>query len=60
MESSAPCSTFSQDASLMAVGFAESYIQLWSLKGDKLRGMRSDFDTNAIRDCMILSYSISR
>lgn len=44
----------------MAVGFAESYIQLWSLKGDKLRGMRSDFDTNAIRDCMILSYSISR
>lgn len=46
----APCSTFSQDSSLMAVGFSESYIQLWSLKGEKLRGMRSDFDANAIRD----------
>lgn len=34
----------------MAVGFAESYIRLWNLKGEKLRGMRSDFDPNAIRD----------
>lgn len=34
----------------MAVGFSESYIRLWNLKGEKLRGMRSDFDANAIRD----------
>ncbi|KAF8922652.1 WD40-repeat-containing domain protein [Mucidula mucida] len=33
----APCMTFSQDTSLMAAGFAESYIKLWSLKGEKLR-----------------------
>ncbi|EJD04005.1 TFIID and SAGA subunit [Fomitiporia mediterranea MF3/22] len=36
-----PCSTFSQDSSLMAVGFAESYIRLWNLKQEKLRGMRT-------------------
>ena len=35
----------------MAVGFAESYIRLWSLKGDKLRGLKSDFDPNSIKDC---------
>ncbi|KIK70910.1 hypothetical protein GYMLUDRAFT_32992 [Collybiopsis luxurians FD-317 M1] len=46
----APCCTFSQDSSLMAVGFSESYIKLWSLKGEKLRGMRSDFSANSIRD----------
>ncbi|KAI5123609.1 hypothetical protein M0805_003425 [Coniferiporia weirii] len=45
-----PCSTFSQDSSLMAVGFSESYIRLWNLKGEKLRGIRSDFDPNSIRD----------
>ncbi|KAJ3721476.1 TFIID and SAGA subunit [Lentinula raphanica] len=46
----APCCTFSQDTSLMAAGFSESYIRLWSLKGEKLRGMRSDFSANSIRD----------
>ena len=35
----------------MAVGFSESYIRLWNLKGEKLKGMRSDFDADAIRDC---------
>ncbi|KAG6818000.1 hypothetical protein H0H87_009155 [Tephrocybe sp. NHM501043] len=45
-----PCCTFSQDTSLMAAGFAESYIRLWSLKGEKLQGMRSDFNSNAIKD----------
>lgn len=34
----------------MAAGFAESYIRLWSLKGEKLRGLRSDFQASAIRD----------
>lgn len=47
---SAPCVTFSQDSSLMAVGFAESYIRLWNLKGEKLRGLKNDFDPNSIHD----------
>ena len=34
----------------MAAGFAESYIRLWSLKGEKLRGMRSDFSLSAVKD----------
>jgi transcription initiation factor TFIID subunit 5 len=42
--------TFSQDVSLMAAGFAESFIRLWSLKGEKLKGMRSDFASHAIKD----------
>ncbi|KAJ7244727.1 TFIID and SAGA subunit [Mycena haematopus] len=46
----APCATFSPDTSLMAVGFAESYVRLWSLKGEKLRGYRSDFTSASIRD----------
>ncbi|KAK0208082.1 TFIID and SAGA subunit [Desarmillaria ectypa] len=46
----APCMTFSQDTSLMAAGFAESYIRLWSLKGEKLKGMRSDFTSSSVRD----------
>ncbi|KAG6912022.1 hypothetical protein DXG01_000270 [Tephrocybe rancida] len=45
-----PCCTFSQDTSLMAAGFAESYIRLWSLKGEKLQGMRSDFSASSIKD----------
>ena len=34
----------------MAAGFGESYIRLWSLKGEKLRGMRSDFTPSSIKD----------
>lgn len=34
----------------MAAGFAESYIRLWSLKGEKLRGMRSDFQPSSVKD----------
>ena len=34
----------------MAAGFAESYIRLWSLKSEKLRGMRSDFQPSSIKD----------
>lgn len=34
----------------MAAGFSESYIRLWSLKGEKLKGMRSDFSSSSIRD----------
>ena len=47
---SVPCCEFSQDTSLLAAGFSESYIRLWSLKGEKLKGMRSDFQINNIRD----------
>ncbi|KAF8588495.1 TFIID and SAGA subunit [Ramaria rubella] len=46
----APCSTFSMDSTLMAAGFSESYIRLFSLKQEKLRGMRSDFQESTIRD----------
>ncbi|KAJ7630871.1 TFIID and SAGA subunit [Roridomyces roridus] len=46
----APCCTFSPDTSMMAAGFAESYIRLWSLKGEKLRGLRSDFTSTSIKD----------
>ncbi|PFH50809.1 hypothetical protein AMATHDRAFT_60457 [Amanita thiersii Skay4041] len=46
----APCITFSPDTSLMAAGFAESYIRLWNLKGEKLRGLRSDFTSSSVKD----------
>ncbi|KAI0053312.1 TFIID and SAGA subunit [Auriscalpium vulgare] len=45
-----PCCTFSEDTSLMAAGFEESYIRLWSLKGESLNGMKTDFQLSAIRD----------
>ncbi|KAF9462169.1 TFIID and SAGA subunit [Collybia nuda] len=45
-----PCLTFSPDISLMAAGFAESYIRIWNLKGEKLQGMRSDFSSSSIKD----------
>ncbi|KAF5355842.1 hypothetical protein D9756_004128 [Leucocoprinus leucothites] len=50
----APCCTFSMDTSLMAVGFAESYIRLWNLKGEKLRALRNDFSTTNIKDSIPL------
>ena len=46
---SSPCCTFSQDTSLMAAGFEESYIRLWSLKGEPLNGMRSNLEVK--REC---------
>ncbi|KII93918.1 hypothetical protein PLICRDRAFT_36137 [Plicaturopsis crispa FD-325 SS-3] len=46
----APCCTFSPDNSLMAAGFAESYIRIWNLKGEKLKGLRSDFQSSSIKD----------
>ncbi|KIJ45050.1 hypothetical protein M422DRAFT_29906 [Sphaerobolus stellatus SS14] len=45
-----PCATFSADSSLMAAGFSESYIRLFNLKQEKLRGLRSDFQESTIRD----------
>ena len=46
----ATASSFSPDISLIAAGFNESYIRLWNLKGEKLRGMRSDFDPAEVKD----------
>lgn len=56
---SVPCCTFSADTSLMAAGFAESYIRLWSMKGEKLQGMRSDFSPSNIRDGELLQPHIA-
>lgn len=44
------CSKVSEDLTLMAAGFEESYVQLWSLKGEPLRELESDFSLSAIRD----------
>ncbi|KAK4054652.1 Transcription initiation factor TFIID subunit 5 [Microbotryomycetes sp. JL221] len=41
---------FAEDSSLMAAGFSESYIRIWSLKGEKLPTMRLDFDSDAVID----------
>ncbi|KIJ68525.1 hypothetical protein HYDPIDRAFT_173223 [Hydnomerulius pinastri MD-312] len=46
----APCCTFSPDITLMAAGFSESYIRLWSLKGEKLKGFRNDFSLDKVKD----------
>lgn len=43
-------STFSGDLTLMAAGFEESYVQLWSLKGESLRGFKNDFTLSEVRD----------
>ena len=38
----------SEDATLMATGFADSHIRIWSLKGEKLRSATSDFDPASV------------
>lgn len=43
-------STFSGDLTLMAAGFEESYVQIWSLKGESLRGFKNDFTLSEVRD----------
>ncbi|CAG8591128.1 2797_t:CDS:2 [Acaulospora colombiana] len=35
------CLSISEDSSLIAGGFSDSYIKIWSLKGEKLRGFKS-------------------
>ncbi|KAK4693020.1 transcription initiation factor TFIID subunit 5, partial [Phenoliferia sp. Uapishka_3] len=42
--------SFSEDSTLMAAGFSESYIRLWNLKGGKLPGIRTDFDSDSVND----------
>lgn len=60
--SRSPCCTFSADTSLFAAGFAESYIRIWNLKGEKLKGLRSDFQSSAIKDsqCSLLYLAFNR
>lgn len=41
----------------MAAGFSESYIRLWNLKGGKLPGLRTDFDSDTVTDGEHLSPS---
>ncbi|TKY88497.1 hypothetical protein EX895_002485 [Sporisorium graminicola] len=48
------CSTFSDDITLMAAGFEESFVQVWSLKGEKLRGIRGNPNLSSIRDSRTL------
>ncbi|KAF9229213.1 TFIID and SAGA subunit [Gyrodon lividus] len=46
----APCCIFSPDITLMAAGFSESYIRLWSLKGEKLKGLHNDVSPDSVKD----------
>ncbi|KAF9180830.1 Transcription initiation factor TFIID subunit 5 [Haplosporangium sp. Z 767] len=44
------CVAVTEDATMMAAGFSESYVRLWSLTGEKLRGFRSNFNPASIND----------
>lgn len=55
VEDGLACSTFSEDVSLMAAGFEESYVQLWSLKGEPLRPLRGDLSLTEVRDAASLN-----
>lgn len=58
-DASAPCCVFSPDITLMAAGFSESYIRLWSLKGEKLRGSRNNKSVDSARNCKLLEARLS-
>ncbi|KAJ1925228.1 Transcription initiation factor TFIID subunit 5 [Tieghemiomyces parasiticus] len=44
------CTAVTEDLSLLAGGFSESYIKLWSLTGEPLRGLRSNFNPALVND----------
>ncbi|KAG0055098.1 Transcription initiation factor TFIID subunit 5 [Gryganskiella cystojenkinii] len=44
------CVAVSEDTTMMAAGFSESYVRIWSLKGEKLRGFKSNFNPAHIND----------
>ncbi|KAI8875847.1 WD40 repeat-like protein [Backusella circina FSU 941] len=44
------CISVTKDATLIAGGFSESYIKLWSLKGDKLRSFRNTINPAHVND----------
>lgn len=41
----------------MAAGFSESFIRIWSLKGEKLTGYRSDFQSSSVKDGKLGPYN---
>ncbi|KAI8140498.1 WD40-repeat-containing domain protein [Fennellomyces sp. T-0311] len=44
------CLTMTEDATLVAGGFSESFIKIWSLKGEKLRGLKSTVNPAHVND----------
>ncbi|KAI7900010.1 WD40-repeat-containing domain protein [Cokeromyces recurvatus] len=44
------CVTITKDATLIAGGFSESYIKIWSLKGEKLRSLRNTINPALVND----------
>ncbi|KAI8375190.1 WD40-repeat-containing domain protein [Blakeslea trispora] len=44
------CVTTTKDATLMAAGFSESFIKIWSLKNEKLRSLRNTINPAHVND----------
>ncbi|CAO3598589.1 unnamed protein product [Absidia cylindrospora] len=44
------CLTVTKDASLVAGGFSDSFVKIWSLKGEKLRGFRNTINPAYVND----------
>ncbi|RHZ46774.1 hypothetical protein Glove_606g89 [Diversispora epigaea] len=42
------CISISEDSSLIAGGFSDSYVKIWSLKDEKLRGLKSQIKPSEI------------
>jgi WD40 repeat protein len=55
--------SFSEDSTMMATGFSESYIRLWSLNGKGLRALRTDLkseEVGKIHDGASVTWASSR
>ncbi|KAI8578790.1 hypothetical protein K450DRAFT_245543 [Umbelopsis ramanniana AG] len=44
------CISMSEDSSLIAGGFSESYVKIWSLKGEKLRSLKNNITPAKVND----------
>ncbi|CEI89162.1 hypothetical protein RMCBS344292_03530 [Rhizopus microsporus] len=44
------CVTMTKDATLIAGGFSQSFIKIWSLKGEKLRSLRNTINPAHVND----------
>ena len=42
--------TTTKDATLMAAGFSESFVKIWSLKNEKLRSLRNTINPAHVND----------
>ncbi|KAG0175245.1 Transcription initiation factor TFIID subunit 5 [Apophysomyces sp. BC1034] len=49
------CLTMTKDASLVAGGFSESFVKIWSLKGEKLKSLRNTINPAHVNDYADLS-----